>query len=76
MACGILVPQPGMEPAPPAVEVQSLNHWTTREVPDFIVFKCISYMTEGKMQKASIYTCERETILDFFLRQLCLRPEL
>ena len=31
-ACGILVPRPGMEPAPPALEVQSLNHWTPREV--------------------------------------------
>ena len=30
---GILVPQPGIEPTPPAVEAQSLNHWTTREVP-------------------------------------------
>ena len=32
-ACGILVPQPGIEPVPLAVEAQSLNHWTTREVP-------------------------------------------
>ena len=32
-ACGILVLQPGMEPAPPAVEARSPNHWTTREVP-------------------------------------------
>ena len=32
MACGILVPQPGIESMPPAVEAQSLNHWTTREV--------------------------------------------
>ena len=23
-----------MEPVSPVVEVQSLNHWTTREVPD------------------------------------------
>ena len=30
---GILVPQPGIEPVPPAVEAQSLNHWTAREVP-------------------------------------------
>ena len=29
----ILVPQPGIEPVPPAVEAQCLNHWTTREVP-------------------------------------------
>ena len=33
MACGVLVPRPGIEPAPPAVEAQSLNHWTAREVP-------------------------------------------
>ena len=34
-ACGILliVPLPGIEPTPPAVEAQSLNHWTAREVP-------------------------------------------
>ena len=30
---GILVPRPGVEPLPPAVEAQSLNHWTAREVP-------------------------------------------
>ena len=33
MACGILVPRPGIKPIPPAVEAQSLNHWTAREVP-------------------------------------------
>ena len=33
VACGILFPRPGIEPVPPAVEAQSLNHWTTREVP-------------------------------------------
>ena len=32
-ACGILVPQPGIEPRPPAVEARSLNHWTTGEIP-------------------------------------------
>ena len=34
--CGILVPQPGIKPAPPALEAWSLNHWTTREVPQLI----------------------------------------
>ena len=29
----ILVPQPGMESIPLAVEVRSLNHWTIRDVP-------------------------------------------
>ena len=33
MACGILVQQSGIEPMPPAVETQSLNHWTAKEVP-------------------------------------------
>ena len=32
-ACRILVLYPGMEPMTPAVEAQSLNHWTTREIP-------------------------------------------
>ena len=30
--CRILVLQPETEPVPLAVEAQSLNHWTTREV--------------------------------------------
>ena len=33
MAYRILVPQLGIEPMPPAVEVQKSNHWTTGEVP-------------------------------------------
>ena len=36
-ACGILVPLPGIEPVPPAVKVWSLNHWTTREIPHFLL---------------------------------------
>ena len=32
LACRILVPQPGTGPGPPAVEVQSPSHGTTREV--------------------------------------------
>ena len=32
-ACEILVPQPGMEPRSPTVEVPSPNYWTAREVP-------------------------------------------
>ena len=30
--CGILLSQAEIEPVLPAVEAQSLNHWTTREV--------------------------------------------
>ena len=33
VACGSLPSWKGFEPAPFALEVRSLNHWTTREVP-------------------------------------------
>lgn len=33
-ACGILVSQPGIEPAPPVLGAQSPNTWTAREVPE------------------------------------------
>ena len=39
-ACGILVPQPGIKPTPPAVEARSLNHWTAREVPGISSLMC------------------------------------
>ena len=32
-ACRILVPWPGIEPVPAAVEVRNLNDWTDRKVP-------------------------------------------
>ena len=38
-ACGILVPQPEIEPQPPETEAWSLNHWTTREVSIFSHFQ-------------------------------------
>ena len=34
VARGILVPQPGIRCTPPVLEVWSLNHWATREVPN------------------------------------------
>ena len=33
MARGILVPRPGIEPVPPALEAWSLKHWASREAP-------------------------------------------
>ena len=32
VACGILVPWPGIEPVPPVLGMWSLSHWTPREV--------------------------------------------
>ena len=41
----ILVPWPGIEPAPPALEAWSLNDWTTGEVPwtAILKFLCMLY---------------------------------
>ena len=39
LVCGILVSQPGVEPRNLDSEVQSPNHWTTREVP--VVFNTV-----------------------------------
>ena len=38
LSCGMwdLIPWPGSEPRPPESEAQSLNHWTTREVPSHL----------------------------------------
>ena len=41
----ILVPQPGIELTPPAVETWSLNCWTSREAPGFYLsFLCLSVL--------------------------------
>ena len=47
MPCGILVPQQEIEPAHPALEAWSFNHWTTREVPGFIILDAIKNITDS-----------------------------
>ena len=40
MTCGIVVPWLGIETVPSVVNVQSLNHWTTREFPvQFLMYQ-------------------------------------
>ena len=34
LACGVLVPWPGIKPMPSAVEAWNLNCWMTKVVPD------------------------------------------
>ena len=47
MAGGNLVPQPGIRPRTPAVEIWSINHWTVSEIPEncFLIpeglFQCL-----------------------------------
>ena len=36
-ACGVLVLQPGITPVTPALEAQSTDQWTSREVPAFLI---------------------------------------
>ena len=40
----MLVPWPGVEPVLPALGVQSLKHWTTREVPHTLLFYVFSFI--------------------------------
>ena len=47
-ACRILVPWPGIEYMIPVVEVQNLNHWTTKEVPSQWLFLKEGETWEGK----------------------------
>ena len=61
MAWGILVPWPRIEHVPPAVEAQSLKHWTAREVLEYSRLKEINshnhwnetdeILTEFRIQK-------------------------
>ena len=52
MACGILIPQSGIEHETPALEVHGLNHWTTREVPWSVILDF--WVIEGYRAKAFI----------------------
>ena len=40
--CRILIPQPEIEPVPPAEEAQSPDHWAAREVPVCAVYLEVS----------------------------------
>ena len=57
MACGTLVPWPGIKPAPPGGEAQSLNHWTTREVPKTLSLGSFIYMLK-KISKDFSAACK------------------
>ena len=59
MACGILVPQPGIKPTPPVLKAQHLNHWTTREVQvSLILIPLFSdkHLENQKIKKSLIHS--------------------
>ena len=43
-----LVPRPGIKPRPPALGVQSLTHWTTREVPMILFLEILKHTNREK----------------------------
>ena len=45
------LPDPGIEPGSPALGVQSLTNWTTREAPD-----CFIFLVRKKIRKCDPYT--------------------
>ena len=63
MACGILVPCPGMEPTPPAVEVWSRNHLTTRQSLLYTLF--LLPLTTGSGDRGSSLTTHAQFSLSF-----------
>ena len=55
LGCSIwdLVPWPGIEPGPSALEAQNLNHWTTRKVP-YVYFRLGKWCyTKSKFERFS-----------------------
>ena len=56
IAWGTLVPQTGIEPAPHAMEAQSPDHWTVREVPRVFPIMMSNGDRKVIMKKKSIET--------------------
>ena len=56
MACRILVPWPGIEPVPHAMEAQSPNHWTAREFPikDILKWNSVFLFVGGREQYMAV----------------------
>ena len=65
MVCGISVPQPETEPGLLALGVQSLNHWTTREVPRIHFYLLLGMKAECPAQKGQ----QRQETPDFQERE-------
>ena len=59
--CGILVSWPGLEPGPPALQVQCFTRWTTREVSVSIL------MSVGSLLWKYIPSCGLTSIIQYLL---------
>ena len=65
VACGVLVPPPGIVLAPPAVEARSLNHWTNREVLMYNFYRIKSQLLFLALQILSIILFNKSKISRF-----------
>ena len=64
VACRILIPQSGIEPLPSAVEMQSPNHWTTRESLGLSFLFCWS---------RCLFLCQCHAVLITIALNYCLK---
>ena len=72
MACGILVPLPGIGPTSPTVGVQSLNHWATKEPPYLFYFSTPNWSAKTcKIGRSPYPTDQRGFVLKW--PSLCLQ---
>ena len=44
-----IFPRPGIEPVPPALEAQNVNHWTAREVLDSVILYLFIFGRAGSL---------------------------
>ena len=65
VACRILIPEPGLEPTPSAVKVQSLNHRTAKEFPgeDLKVWKLEPNFLILSSGSAAYWLCDPDQII-------------
>ena len=67
VASGILVPLPGIEPAPSAVKAQSPNHWTDREFPVCTLKKLVSFSQHNYFEISPCYCAHQWFVQDLKL---------
>ena len=63
VVCGVLFPGLGIEPAPPVLEAQSLNHWIAREVPSTFFFLLMRTFKTYSLNNFQIYSTLLLTIV-------------
>ena len=69
----ILVSGPGINPLPPAVEVQSLNQWTEREIPWLSIFDSVFPLIPMWMLMPLVVCVKKAKMLWSFLMYVFLK---